>query len=290
MRRVLVSGLVALGAWGLTVGAARARPQAVFRAATDRVSIDVVVLAGRNPVRGLTSADFTLDDNGVRQEVDAVSIDALPVDVTLAMDVSPSVAGDIEGFKADIRHIAAELRPGDRVRVVTFGNMIREIEPMQTSTAVLALQGVRSEQSTKMNDGVFYALSWPAEVDRRHLVVAFTDGYDTASAIDSDVLGEIAARADAVLHVVLSDAGKWPASVEASRRALKDAATRTGGQAHSLGDAVKSFKEVFDEFRTSYVLGYTLRATRRKGWHDVTVTLTRPGKFTIRSRKGYFGG
>ena len=39
------------------------------------------------PVAGLTSADFTLTDNGVPQAIVSLSIDAVPLDITVLLNV-----------------------------------------------------------------------------------------------------------------------------------------------------------------------------------------------------------
>ena len=41
----------------------------VFRATTEVVTVDVFVQVGRQPVSGLTAADFVVRDNGVVQQV-----------------------------------------------------------------------------------------------------------------------------------------------------------------------------------------------------------------------------
>ena len=265
--------------------------QEPFRATTDLVSVDVVVRDRQGIVSDLASKDFVLEDNGVRQELEAVSIDSLPIDVTLVMDVSASVTGEIERFKTNIRNMVALLRPLDRVRIITVGSTIREVEPLRTAGGVLpALRGITTETKTALNDGIFYAVARPAERDRRHLVVAFTDGSDTSSVIDGDTAVAIASQADAVLHVVLAESGGAKEDLDRSRAALEDSVIQTGGDIHKLRDEVTSFREVFDGFRASYVLSYSLRGVKREGWHVVRVKIAKPGDFTVRARKRYFIG
>jgi hypothetical protein len=36
------------------------------------------------------------------------------------------------------------------------------------------------------------------------------------------------------------------------------------------------------------LLTYTATGVPRTGWHTIAVTVTRPGKFTIGARRGYF--
>jgi hypothetical protein len=100
--------------------------QATFRTTTHRVAVDVSVLAGNNPVVGLTSADFTLTDNGVRQTIEAVALGDVPVDVSLVVDVSGSTIAQLDAYRRDVRSIAALLRPIDRLRVVAFETSVRE--------------------------------------------------------------------------------------------------------------------------------------------------------------------
>src|SRR5262245_39983222 len=91
-----------------------------FRSGVSVVSVDVSVRKGSAPVANLSSSDFELADNGVGQTIDAVSIEAVPVDVSLVLDVSLSASGAIGRVRTDSRKIASMLRPDDRLRLVTF--------------------------------------------------------------------------------------------------------------------------------------------------------------------------
>ena len=55
------------------------------------------------------------------------------------------------------------------------------------------------------------------------------------------------------------------------------------------GHFFDAFQAILDDFRTSYVLRYTPRGGTPKGWHELTVKVTRRGSYTIRARKGYEG-
>ena len=83
----LVAALMTAAAIGAPVLDAA---QAVFRARTDSVAISASVKRGNDPVAGLTARDFMLTDNGVPQAIEAVTIESVPLDVTLFMDTSGS--------------------------------------------------------------------------------------------------------------------------------------------------------------------------------------------------------
>ena len=263
----------------------------VFRTRTDVVTVDVAVSRGRLPVTGLTASDFTLLDNGVPQKVEAISIESIPLDVSLVVDLSGSTSSSLNRFKADIERMVGMLRATDRVRLIRFAEDVRQVVPMQPATSPLPLDDLRTGQGTALNDALFVALSKTPEVGRRHLVVVFTDADDTWSTLPNSSLPVIAGRADAVLHVVLSTYDRTPQpGVLSSREALRSAASATGGDVRYLRDAVNAFRQVLDEFRTSYLLRYTPEGVPREGWHELDVRITRPGTYVVRARKGYFGG
>src|SRR5690242_7773778 len=105
--------------------------QRVFRAATELVSISVSVKRGNAPVATLTANDFRLFDNDVAQTIEALSIEAVPLDVTLMMDTSGSTAGSLGQMKRDVSTIAGMLRPQDKVRLLTIGLTVETPLPWQ---------------------------------------------------------------------------------------------------------------------------------------------------------------
>jgi hypothetical protein len=95
---------------------------------------------------------------------------------------------------------------------------------------------------------------------------------------------ELAARARALQP--------W-AQTDAVPPVLADLVAPTTGQVFSLnpGEAIAGlFKRVLDEFRATYVLQYVPQGVPPADWHDVVVTLKRPGKYEVRARQGYSGG
>lgn len=74
---------------------------------------------------------------------------------------------------------------------------------------------------------------------------------------------------------------------------LADLVAPTTGQVFPLnpGESIaSSFRRVLDEFRATYVLQYVPQGVPPEGWHDVVVTLKKPGKYDVRARSGYSGG
>lgn len=304
--RIAAACLIAGQIGSTSAGSAATQQRPTFLARTDVVSVDVSVRNGDAPVTGLSAADFRLTDNGVVQVVDAVAIEAVPIDVTLFHDTSPSLAGRIDALKNDVRAISAILRPTDRFRLLTFDLQISDVFGWQPAGQPLNLSAVKVGRISSVYDAIFVALMHRPDVDRRHLIVALTDCDDGGSVVGSAAIEEVARRAEGVLHIVkipARPAGNPNAPLSAvsiladarGEARLESAAIRTGGQLHSpllaiRADAVKTFKRVFDDYRQSYVLRYTPTGVPRDGWHEIRVEVPRHPRATVRARKGYFAG
>jgi hypothetical protein len=269
----------------------------------------VSVVKGRQPVLGLGRADFELKDQGVVQAISVVLGDRLPMDLTLILTAS-AADRDRELLRALSSAGATSrlLLPGDRLHLVWVDDGVRdavvtsayeaEADPIvrQWLTRTVQRRGVA------LTDGVFFALAWPVDPDRRHLVIAFTDGFDTASTIDQERLPVLAAHCDAEFHAVLwttpasggSGGGvrEIPPNVhrrewEQSFHLIDDVVRQTGGTLQFADRAHEALASIVTAFRSSYVLRYTRHGVAAGGWHDLSVRITRSGSYTVRARKGY---
>jgi Ca-activated chloride channel family protein len=272
--------------------AARSSQQATFRSGIDVVNIDVSVKSGDAAVSGLTVADFELTDNGVPQKLDAATIETLPIDVTLLLDMSLSVDGaTLDRLKSSVRETAALLRPIDRLRLLGIHESITQVFDWQPGGMVPALEGLRGEGGTALFDGIVAALIRPAEPQRRQLIVMLTDGDERLSILDTDKMRDVASHTEAVVDVIVPMAKIMTTKPELAP--LTDVATHTGGRLFPilLTDSLSAaFTRSIGDFRTSYLLRYVPQGVARPGWHTVNVRVTKPGAFELHARKGYSGG
>jgi VWFA-related protein len=282
----------------------RAQQRPVFRSTTLGVAVDVSVKKGNTPVANLTAADFELTDNGVPQTIDSAQIETVPVDVTLAVDVSGSTRGLLGRYRSDVGAIAKLLRPVDRLRLIAFGTRVDEALRLGSVVGRVPVDRLEASSNSAVYDGIAAALLRPAAgIDRRHLIVAFTDSYDNRSVVSPELLGAAARRSESVLHIV----SREPPSMGASEVlynglywapvALDEVAEATGGERHTPagwitqpgGTLVVDFEKIFSDFRQSYVLRFTPNGVPPEGWHDLSVSLKLKGNYRIRARRGYFG-
>jgi len=311
---------------GLMGSATIASQQSTFRARTDVVSVAVSVMQGREPVAGLTAADFEITDNGVRQNVDAVGPGSESIDVTLLLtNVQVDRSSGARDNFASAQSTRRLLQPSDRLRVILASSEVRggvvapdydvvtdsridDLKPLRGLFNGFVISHGESLHGVSLADGLFYALAWPIEPDRRHVVVAFTDGWDHDSTLEVERLPKLAAHSDAVLHVVAwatpADGPSATMALPPSERAapyyvrqwedsfrpVDEAVRRTGGTLQRTHQAAEALAGILADFRSSYILRYAPQGVALPGWHDLGVKVTRPGSFKIRARKGYEGG
>ena len=275
--------------------------QPVFRARTESVTISASVKRANAPVANLTADDFRLTDNSVPQSIEAVTIESVPLDVTLFMDTSGSTAGALDRMKSNVIAIAKLLRPDDRFRLLTIGLSVDTPVPWQRARSPIALDMRAVPGISLVYDALFVALTHTPDTGRRHLIVAMTDGEDCGSLLDGNRVLDASGRSEAVLHwIYVSNSGSfdelsvpaWCTPNDAHEvNFVAESAARTGGDSHRsrFGDpAVRTFAQILDEFRQSYVLRYSPNGVSGNGWHAVAVQVPAQPALTIKARSGYF--
>jgi hypothetical protein len=128
------------------------------------------------------------------------------------------------------------------------------------------------------------ALASGSERDRRHFIVMFSDGKDSASITRPELLLDVARRTTPTVSIVLATpARQWSDSLYA------DLAAETGGTVVSLlpTDTLGgSLRRALEQFRSSYVLTYVPTGVAATGTHKLDVKVKRAG-VEVRARKSY---
>ena len=262
--------------------------QATFSSRIEAVRVDVLVSAGGAPVRGLGPADFEVFDNGVRQNVDLVSFERLPLSVVLALDMSDSVVGaKLIHLREASRLLVGELGSDDRAALVTFNEAVALRAAPTTDMAFVrnAIDAAEPSGATSIFDASFAALTVGEGGGGRGLVILFSDGLDTASWLLPEQVLDIAKRCDAVVYAV--SAGKV-----ADDKFLRNLTDETGGRrvaVESTQEMAAVFLQMLDEFRQRYVVGYTPTGVPADGWHKLTVRV-KNRNVDVKARPGYLAG
>lgn len=207
--RALVAGAALIGLHAQTPSS----PQ-TFRTGAEAVIVDVSVRERGRPVTGLRAEDFVLTDNGVRQRIESVEATAVPIDVTLVVDVSgsfrvwtPRMARPklVEQVQAELTAVSGMLRPDDRVRLLAIDRYVEQVFPMQPVSSLRPVGQIQTGGMAAVFETLAAAPLQPVGPSRRHVVVARTKGLDTISSVDARAVAAIAERSDALFHVVIME-------------------------------------------------------------------------------------
>ena len=308
------------GTWMLALAAGveshveppKTQQQPAFRAGVSGVAVDVSVRdRSRRPIMNLQASDFEVLDNGVPQSVDSVSYGKLPIDVTVALDVSYSVTGMLlEQLRRGVVQLMRDLTRQDRLKLILFNMRVNRTVDFTADVEVVerAIRGATAGGSTALLDAISVALVSASAPDRRQLIVFFTDGSDNTSVTAPAALTPVAQRTRATVTFVMpapaatlarpsgsattirSTSGNRPARPPGPDPLLSALAAETGGSVLPVGgstDLSEAFRRVLNDFRSAYVLYYNARGVDRDGYHAIDVKVKREGAI-VQARRGYW--
>jgi len=157
----------------------------VIRVETNLVTMPVSVLDrdGRF-VSGLQQKDFRIFENGVEQKVEYFQSVEQPFTVILLIDVSPSTQFQINEIQDAAIAFVNQLRPADKVQVISFDERVNILSPVTNDRRVLRDAILRTQfgDGTSLYEAVDFVVQRQLkQIQGRKAVVLFTDGVDTTS-------------------------------------------------------------------------------------------------------------
>jgi len=291
-----------------------------FVLAQDSIHVDVNLVtvsffvrdANGALVENLTKDDFDLIEDTVPQKIAHF---ARSTDVPLTLGLIVDASGSQEHFSKKHQHdlevfLKDVLGPKDRVFLVGFGNHIRLVSDYSPSGTDLMEAWKRYEKSsgkfpelgpreerdlgTAFYDSIFYPVTEKlAKENGRRALLMFSDGEDNSSSHDMMTAIEAAQYANVLVYTIRyteKEHGKLTARNQYGIRVMDRIAKETGG-AHidaQITEPHTYFRQIAEELRTSYELGYYPSNTAKDdSFRKVVIRPKRPG-LTARSKTGYF--
>ena len=258
----------------------------MFKSGIEAVRVDVLVTRDGRPVTNLTTGDFDVVDNGVRQRVDHAWFDEIPLNLVFAVDASSSVAGDrAQRLRQACRSLLADLRKDDQAGLIVFSDPVAVGSGLTRDFAAVraAVDRPFPLGRTALVDATHLSILLAESEPGRGLVIVFSDGIEVSSYLPADAVLETAKRSDAVVYAVaLRNVARPPF--------LRDLADTSGGEFFEIVsplDIEPVFRRVLEEFRHRYLLSYTPTGVERAGWHRLQVHVRHRG-VSVKARPGYF--
>ena len=292
-----------------------------------RLNVGVVDQRGR-PITDLSKANFSVYEDGVKQEITRFEPSTAPFSVVMILDMSGSTLGFRQVIRLSAFRFIDALLPEDRVAVVEFYDKINLLNDFTTDrrsigNSINVANGRGKTQLYKAIDMALDKLS--KEKSRRKAIVVLTDGVDTAirdkdrdqlenlndaqisTAIKpetSDILNRVLSRSDAQgvtiypLALPTGDPAKLAdptprqvAMYNAARTRLQIVADRSGGTLNAikaLEDMGKIYGQVAAQLRTLYTVEYQPINDKRDGKWRAVRIDVNNTELISRTRQGYF--
>ncbi len=247
--------------------------------------VDLLVSVGgrqAGPGTVLDAADFRVLHRGVEARIrDFRNLADRPLTVALLMDVSSSMGRGVRVAATSAqRFFEGILTDRDAASLVVFNHDLDRLAPFSDDTRQLryAAEGLRAWGSTRLYDGISYAVSsFAGRPDRRALVV-LSDGADTDSNLDFErVLAQVELAGVVVYPIALRI--NDPDTAEA----LERLADRSGGRYHvaaSVEDLDRIYREIERDLRSQYLIAFEPPPgveARADGLRDIEVEVARAG-------------
>ena len=158
----------------------------VVRVNTTLVSVPVSVMDRDGKyIPNLGKEDFRVWEDGVEQRVAYFASTEKPFTVVLMIDTSGSTRFKLEEMQDAAISFVDQLRPDDRVLVMSFDDRIRFLTPQPTSdrnALRYAIRQTRPGSGTRLYDAVDQVINQHLNhIEGRKAIVLFTDGVDTTS-------------------------------------------------------------------------------------------------------------
>lgn len=264
---------------------------------TTLVQVPVIVSErGGRYVSDLTRDEFSIFEDGIKQDIDILASVEEPFSVALLLDSSGSTEAALDQIKSAAMAFIDNLRPRDRVMIVSFNDSVEILSELTNDRARLAaaVRSIKPGEFTQVYEAVYTAV-WEKlhDVPGRKAVIVFTDGIDTASseiseedtldaviesediivypiryATRDDVERRMETRMKALLNSIGPEAVQ--SKLEQSRREmdrayrsadeyLQQLGDMSGGiveRADRLGDLKSALGRIAEELRHQYLLGY----------------------------------
>ena len=278
------------------------RQQPSFRAGIDIVSLNVTVTdASNHYVTDLAENEFSVFEDGVKQNLTFFSRRQQPIALSLLLDSSASMEQHIGTLQTAATNFIKKLKPNDIAQVIDFDSRVEIRQGFTGNQADLqtAIEQTNAGGSTSLHNAIYIALKELRKVKavseedvRRQALIVFSDGEDTSSLVSFEEVLDLAKRSETAIYAIALRGNDVQAKgFREAEFVMRTLAQETGGRAFfpaRIEDLAGVYSQIADELASQYTLGFTSANQRRDGaWRRLVVQVSR-ANITPRTKKGYY--
>jgi len=252
---------------------------------------------------------FTLNDEGVPQELVTFARGDIPFTAVLLIDASTSMFGEkIASAVVGASSFIHGMKELDQAQVMVFSDQLLSATPITDAKQVLTagLSSTEARGGTALQDHVFVALKLLTQRQGRRVLILLSDGVDTHSVMSMPQVFEVARKSNVLVYWIRisgGDGGKehdgavnmtsaWKNSAQYHEQIglLTRVVDESGGRILEVGapDEIRPvFIDILKELREQYVLGFYPEDRQSDGrWHKIRVGLAGED-VEVRAPRGY---
>ncbi len=280
--------------------AERQRP--AFRAGVEVVSLNVTVTDGANHyVTDLEPTDFSVFEDGVKQDVSFFNRRQQPIALSLLLDSSASMEDKLSTLQTAAANFVSRLKANDIAQIIDFDSVvqIRQAFTGNQSELTSAIGHMSAGGSTSLHNAIYIALKELRKIKavseedvRRQALIVFSDGEDTSSLVSFEEVLDLAKRSEtAVYTIALRGFDTQSRGFREAEFVMRQMAQETGGRSFfpaRVEDLDGVYSQIADELASQYTIGFTSKNAKRDGaWRRLVVQVARPN-VTPRTKRGYY--
>jgi VWFA-related protein len=265
-------------------------PEDLAQIDVDFVELYTTVLdrQGRPVTDGLEARDFTVAEDGARQEIARFErVTDLPIHAAVAIDVSASMSEALEEAQgAALQFLQRMVRPKDRAAVITFNDhpMLAVKFTRDIKTLAGGLAGLKAERGTALYDSLIFSFYNFNGLRGRRALLLLSDGKDEGSRFTWEEALEYARRAGVTVYAIgLGEKVEKPK--------LSRISEETGGRAffpRKPEELAAIYAAIEEELRSQYLIAYQSATARTDpGFRVVDLKVKRSG-LEAKTMRGYY--
>ncbi|MEP6903476.1 MAG: VWA domain-containing protein [Actinomycetota bacterium] len=291
------------------------------------LNVGVADRKGR-PITDLNKENFTIFEDGVKQNIQRFEPVVTPFSVVMILDMSGSTLGFRETIRQSAYRFVDALAPEDRVAVIEFYDKVNLRNDFTTDRKTIAnsINVSNGRGKTQLYKALDFALNKLAgEGKRRKAIIVLTDGVDTAlrdtdrdflqKVSEKEILTAIKPETNDNLNRVLNKADVQGVTIyplalptgdpskladptptqvamyNAARSRLQILADRTGGTLNAINrleEMGRLYASVAAELRTLYTIEYQSSNEKRDGKWRAIKIEVNSADLISKTRQGYF--
>ena len=266
----------------------------------DLVLVPVTVTDPMNRlVTGLDKGNFSVWDNGRKQEISSFASQDAPISLGVIFDMSGSMADKIDKAKEAVVEFLKTANPQDEFFLVAFNDKPELVSDFTQSVSKVQGQLVYAipKGRTALMDAIYMGLAKMREArHQRKALLIISDGGDNHSRYTESEILSLVKEADVQIYAIgLFSQNPGTPEEQMGPATLSAITDVTGGRTFTIdnpNDLSDVATKIGIELRNQYVLGYRPTDPVRDGkWRKIRVKLNPPKglpPLTVYAKSGYY--